>query len=89
MHLIDFLKKDGHGAATRLAIKIGAHPPDISAWTTGARPVPVKAAVAIEAATAGQVTRSDLRPTDWRQIWPELVHATSPAPVIADATQVS
>lgn len=29
--------------------------------------------VAIERATNGQVTRKDLRPDDWRLIWPELV----------------
>lgn len=29
-------------------------------------------AAGIERATCGQVTRQDLRPHDWRQIWPEL-----------------
>lgn len=30
---------------------------------------------AIEAATHGEVTRRDLRPDDWEQIWPELAKA--------------
>jgi len=34
-------------------------------------PSPIYAA-AIERATNGQVTRRDLRPHDWRNIWPEL-----------------
>lgn len=29
--------------------------------------------VAIERATDGAVTRQDLRPSDWQDIWPELV----------------
>ena len=29
--------------------------------------------VAIEKATAGAVTRQELRPGDWRLIWPELI----------------
>lgn len=29
--------------------------------------------VAIERATAGAVTRKDLRPEDWAAIWPELI----------------
>lgn len=31
--------------------------------------------VAIEQATAGAVTRKDLRPNDWAEIWPELIDA--------------
>jgi len=34
--------------------------------------VPVEHCAQIEAATGGQVTRRDLRPNDWQQIWPEL-----------------
>ncbi|KGC15007.1 hypothetical protein DM48_333 [Burkholderia gladioli] len=32
-----------------------------------------KLCVAIERATEGAVTRRDLRPDDWQDIWPELV----------------
>lgn len=37
------------------------------------RPVGPALAVAIERATAGAVTRKDLRPSDWADIWPELI----------------
>ena len=36
--------------------------------------------VAIERATNGAVTRRDLRPDDWQDIWPELAIADHPAP---------
>jgi DNA-binding transcriptional regulator YdaS (Cro superfamily) len=32
--------------------------------------VPIKHCSAIESATGGEVTRKDLRPHDWQQIWP-------------------
>lgn len=33
--------------------------------------------VLIERATGGQVTRKDLRPDDWQDIWPELAQPTT------------
>ncbi len=41
------------------------------AISTGATPRP-ELCVAIERAASGVVTRRDLRPHDWRMIWPEL-----------------
>lgn len=38
----------------------------------GFRPAGEKLCVRIEQATNGKVTRQDLRPHDWREIWPEL-----------------
>jgi len=38
--------------------------------------VPVERCVAIERATKGAVTRRDLRPNDWLQIWPELAQSS-------------
>lgn len=35
---------------------------------------------AIERATAGAVTRQDLRPDDWRDIWPELAESEPKQP---------
>lgn len=37
--------------------------------------------VAIERATAGTVTRRDLRPHDWHLIWPELADGAGAIPV--------
>ena len=83
MHLTDYLKKESHGAATRLAADIGAYPADISAWASGTRPVPIKFAVLIEARTGGQVSRKDTRQTDWQAIWPELAQAPHAATAAA------
>ncbi|MGU7780503.1 YdaS family helix-turn-helix protein [Burkholderia sp. PU8-34] len=41
-------------------------------WLTGRRPIAIDKCVAIERATVGAVTRRDLRPDDWQEIWPEL-----------------
>ena len=35
--------------------------------------MPIERCAAIERATAGAVTRRDLRPHDWHLIWPELI----------------
>lgn len=64
-----------HGSQTELARAIHAQPQLVWQWTTGVRPVPVERCVAIERATNGAVTRQDLRPDDWRDIWPELAQA--------------
>lgn len=81
MNLHEYLTKNGRGAVAKLSIAIAAHAPDVSRWASGKRPVPEKAAVAIERATDGAVTRRDLRPDDWHLIWPELVALTPPTPV--------
>lgn len=38
----------------------------------GVRPCNPELAVLIERESAGQVTRRELRPSDWHRIWPEL-----------------
>lgn len=73
MKLSNYFEQQGRGAASRLAAMIGAYSSDVSDWTKGRRPVPVRFAVAIEAATDRAVSRKDLHPTDWQQIWPELI----------------
>ncbi len=75
MNLFKYFKQQGRGAATRLAAEIGAFPSDVSDWGKGLRPVPVRFAVAIEAATNRVVSRKDLHPTDWQKIWPELIES--------------
>lgn len=73
MNLRDYIKAR-RGRAVELAGQIGVDPVLIRQWST-IRPVPVARCVAIEQATGGAVKRQDLRPDDWRQIWPELVQA--------------
>lgn len=58
--------------ANDLARDIGVPAVLISQWRNGIRPVPIERCVPIEKATAGQVTRKDLRPTDYFDIWPEI-----------------
>lgn len=43
----------------------------------GYRPCAAALAVRIEQYTAGQVSRRDLCPDDWRAIWPELADVTA------------
>ncbi|WP_083415554.1 transcriptional regulator [Massilia timonae] len=64
----------GRGRGAALAKAIGAHPPDVSRWADGTRPVPVHFGAPIERATDGAVTRKELFPSDWATIWPELAH---------------
>lgn len=60
------------GVASELARKLGVAPILIGQWARGQRPIPVPRCVAIESATKGVVTRKELRPDDWRDLWPEL-----------------
>jgi len=60
------------GGASALARRLGLPPQVIHSWATGARPIPIIRCVEIEELTGGEVTRKQLRPDDWWQIWPEL-----------------
>ena len=69
------------GGLTALAEKIGSSTARVGNWR--ARGVPVEHCLSVEKATNGEVTRKDLRPDDWQNIWPELASSapTSPAAV--------
>lgn len=71
MKLMDYLDSQ-YGRQSQLARSIGVTPVELHDWKKGNAPVPVKACVAIEQQTNGAVSRKDLRPDDWMQIWPEL-----------------
>lgn len=60
----------GSQAALARALEVTVQ--TVSQWISGVRPVPIERCVAIERATNGQVTRQELRPNDWMDIWPEL-----------------
>jgi len=72
MELTAYLSSTGAPSAADFARRLGTAPSVVSQWRTGARPVPIKSCVAIERVTAGGVSRRDLRPDDWQEIWPEL-----------------
>lgn len=63
-----------------LAGVIGVKQQHVWNWLNRPGSVPIEHCAAIEKATAGAVTRRDLRPDDWHRIWPELVTAQHPAP---------
>lgn len=65
------------GSQLALAKALGVTPVTVNQWVrpngaNSSRPVPPKQCVRIEALTNGQVSRRDLRPDDWQDIWPEL-----------------
>lgn len=72
MQLYEYLKNSERGMLSRLAKKINVPPSSVRFWADGSRPIPVEHCAKIEAATNGAVTRKDLRPNDWHEIWPEL-----------------
>lgn len=71
MKLSDYLNQLGRGSKAVFAKKIGAHTPDLSDWTTGKRPIPVRYCIPIEKESNGAVTRADCRPKDWQIYWPD------------------
>jgi len=80
MKLSDYLSQQ-RGRQAALAKALGVHAPDIIRWVSGIRPIPSKYGAAIEAATGGLVTRQELFPNDWQQIWPELATKRRKKPV--------
>lgn len=72
MNLLQYIKTQPHGTLRKLSNEIGAHAPDVSRWASSERPIPIHRAVAIERATGGAVTRQDMFPEKWREMWPEL-----------------
>lgn len=60
------------GSLSKLAKLLDVSPSIVHAWATCGRPVPIIRCVEIEELTGGQVTRKQLRPDDWHQIWPDL-----------------
>lgn len=59
------------GSIEALAQAVGVGGSTPAMWKARGK-VPAEHCAAIELATRGAVTRKDLRPGDWRRIWPEL-----------------
>lgn len=69
------LKEYAHlkrGNASCLAKKINISPMYVSQMVNGKRGITPKNAALIEKATAGRVSRKDIYPDTWKDIWPEL-----------------
>jgi len=73
------------GGRPVLADRLGVSVAAIGNWKT--RGVPIEHCVNIELAVQGAITRRELRPDDWREIWPELdpdFTGTGPAPLVGN-----
>jgi len=71
MTLTEYLQS-GRKTASELARELGIAPSMIYQYRMGLRTVPARRCPDIERATGGVVTRKDLRPHDWHEIWAEL-----------------
>lgn len=74
MKLREWLETE-RGRGLVLAEAIGVSPVLISQWGSETRVPPIERCYPIERVTKGAVTRRDLRPQDWQNIWPELAPA--------------
>ncbi|WP_310637565.1 transcriptional regulator [Delftia acidovorans] len=68
----------GSQAALARALQVSA--PTVNQWIKRRRPVPKALSPRIEALSCGSVSRRDLRPNDWQDIWPELAQPTPQEP---------
>lgn len=63
------------GGASAVAKKLGIKNPSVYEWKENNK-IPddklIRLAPQIEKITKNKVTRKDLRPNDWHEIWPEL-----------------
>lgn len=72
MNIQTYLKKHPEKRG-EIASSLGVSVAYVYQWMRGIRPVPVQYCAAIEKVTVGAVSRKDLRPDDWQEIWPELI----------------
>lgn len=90
MKLKDYLRSPGAMSVAELRAAAGIKSDaQVRQWQHGyADRLPSPAnCVAIERATSGAVRRWDLRPTDWHQIWPELIGVDGAPAVSAEELQ--
>lgn len=71
MDLNTYLKQEGFSQKYFAAL-INRNSSEVCYWMKRKLPMPVKVAVRIEQVTNGKVSRQDLFPNDWKEIWPEL-----------------
>ncbi|WP_343499225.1 transcriptional regulator [Achromobacter denitrificans] len=75
MDLKTYISKSPRGTASGLAKALSISPSYLSQMASGQAPISPERSVAIERATAGAVSRRELRPEDWQRIWPEMAEA--------------
>lgn len=79
MNLKDWAHKE-RGRQAALAAFLGVPAPNVSCWVMGVKSPSIKTAVAIENFTEGQVSRREIFPDSWGDIWPELITPDFPWP---------
>jgi len=72
----------------RVAREVKIAPAWLSQMADGTRPIPPRFAHKLKTACEGQVEVWDLLPTEWHEIWPELVGSVG-APEVAHADSVA
>ncbi|MBN3758177.1 helix-turn-helix domain-containing protein [Paraburkholderia sp. Tr-20389] len=72
MDLKTYLLRSERGMAAQVARYLRVSASYLSQMASGASPISPRRCVSIERVTGGFVTRQELRPHDWRFIWPEL-----------------
>lgn len=72
MNLREYFVLKGRGSAKDLAKKLVKSPSYLSQIASGIRRASPTLAVDIEEATNKLVSRKDLRPNDWKGVWPEI-----------------
>ena len=88
MKLKDYLSTLPRGQQAQFARDVGVNPVYLSQLASASvgkrsfRPSPALSG-RIERQTGAKVTRRDLRPTDWREIWPELALAQEQSAPVA------
>lgn len=75
------------GLLAATARELGVKSPTLIEWRDGDRPVPARHCPRLAAFLS--IDRRTLRPTDWGDIWPELIDAEHPWPPMAELTQES
>ena len=71
------------GSEKALADWLGVTKAAVWQWKQEGRKTPIEHCPEIERRTCGAVTRRDLRPSDWEQIWPELAQPSTPGQEVA------
>ena len=72
MNLSTWLKME-RGRSASLAVRLGIKPPQVADWVSGDRQIPIAHMAAIEVYSGGEVTRQEMCPDRWQDIWPELI----------------
>jgi len=70
MNLKEYITKID--SASSLAQRLKVPNVSVSNWANGKRPIPIRWMPIIEKQTNGLVTRKDLCPNNWHELWPEL-----------------